>query len=310
MAPHLTVLLVLLLRRLAYATLLETLQHYSIFAIKSFPPKISRKFVSTHSVPVIDLYHYDNSIFLRRKFEGKTNYIKMTATTNGPLKITSINNIPCSENKKFANAEAIFGLYKLNHKYFLCVVSDSEPANLLDPITGIREVKEMKFIALTRSSKTSNQDDKNISLLEQKTLQLLVEAARRHTFYYSTSSYDVTRTVQFNCLTYSKSSWRSSDDRYFWNFNPVGEMISQGVDDVWITPVVNAWITTESIAYRGHNLTLTLISRRSRLRQGPRYVKRGVDAGGNVANMVETEQILFGPKSSISSFVQVMQTTV
>lgn len=40
---------------------------------------------------------------------------------------------------------------------------------------------------------------------------------------------------------------------------------------------------------------LTLISRRSVKRSGLRYLRRGVDDDGNVANTVETEQILSGP---------------
>lgn len=54
---------------------------------------------------------------------------------------------------------------------------------------------------------------------------------------------------------------------------------------------------------------LTLISRRSIRRSGVRYLRRGVDDEGNVANMVETEQILsrpsWDPKDKIYSLLQV-----
>jgi hypothetical protein len=54
---------------------------------------------------------------------------------------------------------------------------------------------------------------------------------------------------------------------------------------------------------------LTLISRRSVKRGGLRYLRRGIDEDGNVANSVETEQILsddsWSPSSKIHSFVQV-----
>ena len=58
------------------------------------------------------------------------------------------------------------------------------------------------------------------------------------------------------------------------------------------------------------NFLLTLISRRSVKRAGLRYLRRGVDEEGNVANSVETEQILSpidwdtNPESKIYSFVQ------
>jgi hypothetical protein len=42
----------------------------------------------------------------------------------------------------------------------------------------------------------------------------------------------------------------------------------------------------------GRQLTLTLVSRRSRHFAGTRYRKRGISAQGFVANEVETEQIV------------------
>ncbi|MCJ1475459.1 hypothetical protein MMC13_004121 [Lambiella insularis] len=54
---------------------------------------------------------------------------------------------------------------------------------------------------------------------------------------------------------------------------------------------------------------ITLISRRSTLRPGLRYLRRGVDSEGNTANYVETEQILsdpsWSPSTSIYSFTQI-----
>lgn len=44
-----------------------------------------------------------------------------------------------------------------------------------------------------------------------------------------------------------------------------------------------------------HDFLLTLISRRSTKRAGLRYLRRGIDEDGNVANAVETEQILSSP---------------
>jgi hypothetical protein len=53
---------------------------------------------------------------------------------------------------------------------------------------------------------------------------------------------------------------------------------------------------------------LTLISRRSVKRGGLRYLRRGIDEDGNVANNVETEQMLsddsWSPSGKIHSFVQ------
>ena len=54
---------------------------------------------------------------------------------------------------------------------------------------------------------------------------------------------------------------------------------------------------------------ITLISRRSVLRPGLRYLRRGVDHDGNTANTVETEQILsdpsWTPSANVYSFTQI-----
>ncbi|KAJ9307144.1 hypothetical protein DTO217A2_3382 [Paecilomyces variotii] len=57
-----------------------------------------------------------------------------------------------------------------------------------------------------------------------------------------------------------------------------------------------------------HEYLLTLISRRSIMRPGLRYLRRGVDDDGNTANTVETEQILstpsWDPSRKVYSFLQ------
>lgn len=56
-------------------------------------------------------------------------------------------------------------------------------------------------------------------------------------------------------------------------------------------------------------VSLILVARRSRYMAGPRYLKRGINEQGDVANFVETEQIVichnvsFDNKPMMSSFV-------
>lgn len=52
------------------------------------------------------------------------------------------------------------------------------------------------------------------------------------------------------------------------------------------------------------NLIMTLIARRSRHFAGARFLKRGVNDQGYVANDVETEQIVYEASRSISSMQQ------
>jgi hypothetical protein len=50
-------------------------------------------------------------------------------------------------------------------------------------------------------------------------------------------------------------------------------------------------VAVEGQGGKGSPFTLLLVSRRSCLRQGRRFIMRGIDKEGNVANFVETEQV-------------------
>ena len=121
---------------------------------------------------------------------------------------------------------------------------------------------------------------------------------------------------------------RSADARFFWNLGVLGALLDlrdrvkrrreicvetgavswaeagrgggQGTEeagaeaaavDRWLTPVMSGFLQVERgcrVGERGFDVLF--VSRRSRLRQGTRFTRRGVDDGGNVANFVETEQ--------------------
>ena len=62
--------------------------------------------------------------------------------------------------------------------------------------------------------------------------------------------------------------------------------------DRWVLPIMDAFFHQERIVGAiGSPIDYTLISRRSCLCIGARYLARGIDRYGNVANFVETEQV-------------------
>ena len=74
--------------------------------------------------------------------------------------------------------------------------------------------------------------------------------------------------------------------------------------DRWLTPVMSGFLQVERGCRAGErSFDVMFVSRRSRLRQGTRYTRRGIDDGGNVANFVETEQV----KEAASSGVSILQ---
>lgn len=72
------------------------------------------------------------------------------------------------------------------------------------------------------------------------------------------------------------------------------------------TPNETAPATFSEILSGNQDFTLTLISRRSIRRAGLRYLRRGIDDAGNVANSVETEQLVATPNwDRVFSYVQI-----
>lgn len=76
-------------------------------------------------------------------------------------------------------------------------------------------------------------------------------------------------------------------------------------------PVIYGDISHLNFRNETQNCTYILIARRSRRYAGTRYLKRGINEHGNVANFVEVEQICyinsdhFDLQPQITSFVQI-----
>lgn len=114
-------------------------------------------------------------------------------------------------------------------------------------------------------------------------------------FYYSLDS-DITNTLQ-------RRDSGVRDERFFWNKHMLAEIIKLN-DDNWVLPVIQGFVQVEQCVIDNECFRLALVSRRSRFRAGTRYKRRGIDDEGNVANYVETEQILSLRQHQIS-FTQI-----
>ncbi|XP_010143261.1 PREDICTED: phosphatidylinositide phosphatase SAC2 [Buceros rhinoceros silvestris] len=150
-------------------------------------------------------------------------------------------------------------------------------------------------------------------------------------FYYSLT-YDLTNSVQRQsvCEKANLPLWRKVDDRFFWNKHMIEDLISidNAEVDFWIIPIIQGFVQIEELVVNYSESSdddksspetppqestcvddvhptflVALISRRSRHRAGMRYKRRGVDKNGNVANYVETEQLIHVHNHTLS-FIQ------
>uniref|UniRef100_A0A182N068 Phosphatidylinositol-3-phosphatase SAC1 n=1 Tax=Anopheles dirus TaxID=7168 RepID=A0A182N068_9DIPT len=91
-----------------------------------------------------------------------------------------------------------------------------------------------------------------------------------------------------------------SDKRFVWNGALLGNF---PLLHHYVLPLIHGYVAIHDVKLHGRTLTWALISRRSVTHAGTRLFCRGINADGDVANYVETEQ-LFVTDSDRVSFVQ------
>mmetsp|Transcript_61 Transcript_61/g.120 ORF Transcript_61/g.120 Transcript_61/m.120 type:complete len:628 (-) Transcript_61:36-1919(-) len=198
--------------------------------------------------------------------------------------------------------EAIFGFYEFSHVYVALVVESEKFLSVAG--IEIRKVSKTAIVPLFRHERVlsaTRQKD------EDMYLSLLHKSFAQHNFFYSLT-YDVTHTQQrfakLSPRVLGEPIWSRANNKYFWNREVVLDMIACQSDD-WIVPFMSAYIEFRpGCEIENEKFSLLFISRRSRMRQGCRFTRRGINEQGFVANHVETEQILLFPDGTISSHVQ------
>ncbi|CAK7562590.1 MAG: phosphatidylinositol-3,5-bisphosphate 5-phosphatase [Sporothrix epigloea] len=143
---------------------------------------------------------------------------------------------------------------------------------------------------------------------EVRFLSILNHVNLTQSFYFS-YSYDITNTLQHN-ITQERAAlaagrrWccdEAHNTMFVWNshlLQPAKEALASPFD--WCRPITHGYIDQASIAIYGRTAYVSIIARRSRYFAGARFLKRGANDLGFVANDVETEQIV--SEASTTSF--------
>lgn len=144
---------------------------------------------------------------------------------------------------------------------------------------------------------------------EDTYLNLLSTLLKTGPMYFS-YSFDITNSFQRQAAAHpSLALWQRADDRFFWNKFIQSDLIDfasgatsasglrqQGHRetgaDPFILPVMFGMMRITTTRVKSTPLTFVLITRRSRHRAGTRYLTRGMDEQGHVANFNETEQVV------------------
>jgi len=234
---------------------------------------------------------------------------------------------------------AIFGSLKLNSGIYLCIVGQSREVARLQGQFIVREAMQCHWVCVFHPKRGhAHNENLYIALLNAATNRYgsfyFVEGNDSN----GSIEWDLTRVVQKQAvlrgnlvvgehqshsvpLSASSSAQQSSlnsapnssstftflapNDEFFWNRHASMSFLNAGLVE-FVTPMIKGFVTEFDVQIKKQEdpVHFWLISRLSCKRAGTRYHTRGLDEFGNVANFVETEQVMQF-KNHLSSFVQI-----
>ncbi|KAG8046307.1 hypothetical protein GUJ93_ZPchr0008g12781 [Zizania palustris] len=138
---------------------------------------------------------------------------------------------------------------------------------------------------------SSVQTDVATSKNELRYKKLLASVDLTKDFFYS-YTYPIMQSLQQN-VTSAGMKEMPYENLFVWNTFLTEPIRSRCRNTLWTVALVHGHFKQAKLSIFGRELNVILISRRSRHFAGTRYLKRGVNDHGKVANDVETEQIVF-----------------
>lgn len=189
----------------------------------------------------------------------------------------------------------LLGFVKFTGPYYMLLITKR---SIVAMVGGhyIYQIEGTELIPLTPAKYRTDQRNTE----ESRFLSILNNLDLTRSFYYS-YSYDITRTLQHN-ITKERTALNngqpcSVDDdpntMFVWNshlLQPAVDALKDPFD--WCRPIIHGYVDQASVSIYGRTAFITIIARRSRFFAGARFLKRGANDLGYVANDVETEQIV------------------
>lgn len=205
---------------------------------------------------------------------------------------------------KVAQGYGMLGLIRFTQSYYLCLITKCSQVAILGG-HFIYHIDETKLIPLgTNYKRPEKYSD------EERLLSIFKYMDLGKTFYFS-YSYDITNTLQTNFVRNKKKATDlqfgvntnkvndlfnnfEHNERFVWNnllLKPILDNPEVATYE-WFQPIIHGFIDQANISVYGRKFYITIIARRSHHFAGARFLKRGVNDKGNVANKIETEQIV------------------
>lgn len=221
------------------------------------------------------------------------------------------------------SAYGVLGFVRFTTGYYLILVTKRTMCALIG-MHIIYTIKDTVMIKINES--------RAVNPMEQKFLKLFTNVDMNSNFYFS-YSYNLSRTLQYNMApprfiepdgvanTTSRQNvdgivWESmeaksrmdfsvrgtSRKRFIWNEFLI-QPVKGKIHPDWLLEITHGFVSQSHISIFGRPIYVCLVARRSNRFAGTRFLRRGANFLGDVANEVETEQIVTDG-TRLCSFVQ------
>eukprot|EP00760_Papus_ankaliazontas_P037162 PhM_4_TR8436/c0_g2_i1/m.4152 len=249
------------------------------------------------------IVHADAVVYTARQLDALLSDIAHAAERTGGL-------------TKLGSFAGVLGVVQFSKGFYVLLASASRVVGNIGP-HAVYEVTDTRLVYLGTEATTAEatstgffqKDD------EARYRKLFGDFDMKRELFYS-CSYDLSNTLQRNML--SRGGNLEINDMYVWNHNLLQPLLAQCREDVkllepYIIRLVHGSFSQGSVTGFGRRIVVILASRRSRFYAGTRFMKRGMNDAGHVANHVEVEQIAYDASSlavgrcygNFTSYVQI-----
>jgi phosphatidylinositol 3,5-bisphosphate 5-phosphatase len=191
----------------------------------------------------------------------------------------------------------LLGFIRFTGEYYMLLITKRSQVAMLGG-HYIYQVDGTELISLAPSSSARVKVERHPE--ENRFVGVLKNLDLSRSFYFS-YGYDITNTLQRNIFHARQSYGRdapapprsSHNEMFVWNhylLEPPSNVLKNAYD--WCLPIIHGFVDQATLAIYGRVVYITIIARRSRFFAGARFLKRGSNDLGYVANDVETEQIV------------------
>lgn len=207
--------------------------------------------------------------------------------------------IASTQHSKVSRIYGVVGTIRLlAGSYILVITSRNQVGSYLG--FPVFRVTSMKFLSCNDDLSLSDCQEKKDEAYFKTLLRELESTPGLYYSYETDLTLNLQRRLKLAKVWMSKPIWKQADPRFVWNKTIIEELIENKLDG-FIIPLMQGSFQAGKLGMKIAPATVTLISRRCTRRLGTRMWRRGANMEGDVANFIETEQLLEyeGFKSSL-----------